>query len=74
VRRVALHRRVNAMVRRVAAAHGVSFVGRLDVAGTPGAPLFLDGAVRLSPYGHHLFGHALAEHPLHARLVRCPRA
>jgi hypothetical protein len=66
---IELYRRVNGMVRRVAMAHHVSFVDRLDVAGTANPALFLDGAIRLSPYGHHLFGHALAEHLLHAGLV-----
>jgi hypothetical protein len=66
---IELYRRVNNMVRRVATARGVSFVDRLDVAGASNPALFLDGAIRLSPFGHHLFGHALAEHLLHAGLV-----
>lgn len=66
---IELYRRVNNMVRRAATAHHVSFVDRLDVAGASNAALFLDGAIRLSPYGHHLFGHALAEHLLRAGLV-----
>ena len=42
------------MVRRVAEAHDVSFVDRLDVAGASNPNLFLDGRIRLSPIGHHL--------------------
>ena len=66
---VALYRLVNDMVRRVAESHEVSFVDRLDVAGASNPNLFLDGCIRLSPIGHHLFGHALAEHLLRTGLV-----
>ena len=53
----------------VADSNQVLFVDRLDVADGAGRSIFLDGVIRLSPVGHQLLGHALAESLLASGLV-----
>jgi hypothetical protein len=60
------YRAVNAMSRRVAAAHGALYVERWD---TVTGSFFLPGSIRPGKSGHSVWGHLLAKEILSAGIV-----
>ena len=64
-----VYRLANAVVRRLAATHGVLLVDRMAVVDGCRRSVFLDGHLRLSSLGHEMLGHTLAEALLRSGLI-----
>ncbi len=63
----ALFRSVNELARRLADAHGLTFIDRMSLANSHA--MFLPGSIRLSTEGHRITGHAVAETLVRAGLI-----
>jgi hypothetical protein len=60
---------INALAKRVAAAHGIPCVDRMDAVGRGGSPLHLPDSSRYSARGHQVMGRLLGESIVAAGLV-----